>query len=61
MVTKDDDSANSRSDHGDDWTYLDELMIRMDDEEEARGSSGSFEGENQGLHLEAEVAVGTSP
>jgi hypothetical protein len=32
-----------------------------DDEEEARGSSGSFEGENQGLHLEAEVAVGMSP
>jgi hypothetical protein len=31
----------------------------MDDEEEARGSSGSFEGENQGLHLEADVAVGT--
>jgi hypothetical protein len=33
----------------------------MDDKEEVRGSSGSFEGENQGLYLEAEVAVGTSP
>jgi hypothetical protein len=32
---------------------LDELMMRMDDEKEARGSSGSFEGEDQGLHLEA--------
>jgi hypothetical protein len=36
-------------------------MMRMDDEKEARGSSGSFEGEDQGLPLEAGVAVGTSP
>jgi hypothetical protein len=59
--TKDDDSANSRFDHGDDWIFPDELMMRMDDEKEARGSSGSFKGEDQGLPLESDVAVGTSP
>ena len=62
IVTKDDGGANSYSDHGDDWTTLDELdelAARMD-EEEGRGSSGAPEGEDQGLHLEADVAIGTS-